>query len=925
MVTSLLRTKLYIPSPRPELISRPRLRERLNKGNHRKLTLISAPAGFGKTTLVSEWIASNEHPTAWLSLDERDNDAVRFLAYLIAALQTVADQVGKEALALLEGPQQPPLETILTTLLNEITTIPDHFTLVLDDYHLIEAKAVDEALSFLLEHLPPQMHLLITTREDPPLPLARYRARSQMSELRANDLRFTAAESAEFLNHVMDLTLLPEDVAALERRTEGWIAGLQLAAISMQGRTDTDSFIQAFTGSHHFILDYLIEEVLQSQPEAVRSFLLQTAILQRLSGPLCEAVWFSETGSKQESGKAMIATLARNNLFIIPLDNERHWYRYHHLFADMLQVRLQEEHPQQVPILHQRASAWYEQNGFRAEAILHAIAAEDFIKAADLVELTWPALHRSDFRSAELLGWLEAIPDDFIRARPVLSVGYAWELLNGGQFEVADTHLRDAERWMSLTNDASVDPKSTRFESEGLVMIVGDEAEFYLLPTEIASARAYLAQAMGDVSATMRYARRALDLIPEKDYIRRGPAASLLGLAYWTTGQLELAYDALAEGMMSFQQAGNILFAISGTFGLADIRIGQGQLQAAIDTYEKALQLVIKEGDPTLPGTADLHLGLSELYREQNKLDAAQKHLLKSQELGGSPEQQIYDYHWFLVQARLRHEQDDLAGALHWLDKAEDLFIHIHIPDLRPVAAMKARVRLAHGQIAEALHWVSDRGLAVDDELDYLTEFEHITLARILIAAYKRDRMNDRLQDAIKLLERLLKAAETDGRLGSALEILLLQAVAYQAEDNTPLALAPLERALLLAESEGYVQTFVDEGAAMVHLLQEALKREIGSTTYIQRLLTAFPEGEITQATVPPPPKAIPELIEPLSERELDVLRLLKTYMNGPEIARELMISLNTMRTHTKNIYHKLGVNNRQAAVRRAEELDLPY
>src|SRR5213082_699009 len=418
MSTPILATKLYIPRLRPNVVSRPRLLERLNEGLHRKLTLIAAPAGFGKTTLVSEWVEGIERATAWLSLDEGENDPARFLAYLVAALQTIAATLGEGVLGVLQSSQPPPPEAILTALLNEITTLLDQFVLVLDDYHVIDAKPVDLALTFLVEHLPPQMHLVIATREDPPLPLAHLRARGELTELRAADLRFTPSEVAAFLNSVMGLSLSPGDIAALEDRTEGWIAGLQLAALSMRGREDIPEFIRAFTGDHRYILDYLVEEVLTRQPAPVRSFLLQTAILDRLSGPLCDAV----TG--QEEGNARLEALERGNFFVVPLDDRRHWYRYHHLFAEVLSAHLMAEQPDQVATLHLRASEWYEQNGSAADAIRHALAAKDFERAADLVELAVPAMRRSR-QETTVLGWLKALPDELVRARPVLSVHYA--------------------------------------------------------------------------------------------------------------------------------------------------------------------------------------------------------------------------------------------------------------------------------------------------------------------------------------------------------------------------------------------------------------------------------------------------------------------------------------------------------------------
>ena len=459
MSTPILATKLYIPPPRPKVVLRPRLIERLNEGLfRRKLTLISAPAGFGKTTLVSEWVAGCERPVAWLSLDEGDNDPTRFLTYLVAALQTIAAKIGAGVLAVLQSPQPPPIESILTALLNEIATIPDHFILVLDDYHVIDSKPIDHALTFLLEHLPPQMHLVITTREDPQLPLARLRARGQLTELRAADLRFTPAEAADFLNQVMGLNLSAEDIAALETRTEGWIAGLQLAALSMQGREDIASFIQAFTGSHRFVLDYLVEEVLQHQPEHIRSFLLQTAILDRFCAPLCNAV------TEREDGKEMLDVLERSNLFLIPLDDQRQWYRYHHLFADVLQAHLMEAQPDQVSSLHQRASAWYERNGLRSDAIRHALAAQDFERAAGLIELAWPA-DEGSIQITTWLGWVKTLPDELVHTRPVLNVWYAYALLGSGEMEAAEARLKDAERWLEPAEPMKVQLETPSVET----------------------------------------------------------------------------------------------------------------------------------------------------------------------------------------------------------------------------------------------------------------------------------------------------------------------------------------------------------------------------------------------------------------------------------------------------------------------------
>jgi LuxR family maltose regulon positive regulatory protein len=885
------------------VVSRPRLLERLNEGLHSNLTLISAPAGFGKTTLVSEWVEGIERPTAWLSLDAGENDLSRFLAYLVAALQTIAANIGEWVLGALQSSQPPPTEAILTALLNEITMLPDNFVLVLDDYHVVDAKAVDIALTYLVEHLPPQMHLVIATREDPHLPLVRLRARGQLTELRAADLRFTPSEAAEFLNQVMGLTLSAEDIARLAERTEGWIVGLQLAALSMQGHRDVPVFIRAFAGDHRYIVDYLVEEVLQRQPAPVRSFLLQTSILDRLSGPLCDAV----TG--QEESNARLEALERGNFFVVPLDDKRQWYRYHHLFAEVLSAHLRVEQPDQIATLHQRASEWYEQHGSAADAIHHALAAEDFERAAGLIELAVPEMHRSK-QEATLLGWLKALPEELIHFRPLLSVGYAWALLASGELEAAHIRLRDAERWLDTTADTS-----ERALAPPAEMVVVDEEGFRRLPAMIAVYRAAHAQALGDVSNTVKYARRVLDLLPEEDHLGRGAATALLGLASWANGDLEAAHRTFAEGMARVQMAGNISDAISGTIALADIRIAQGRLREAMRTYEHALQLATEQGEPAPRGTADLYVGMSELYREQNDLHAATQHLLRSKELGehnGLPQNRS---RWYVALARIREAQGDLDGALDLLHEAERLYVRDFFPNVRPVAALVTRVWVAQRRVGEALRWAREQGLEVSDDLSYLREFEHITLARVLLARYKSDRANRSILETKGLLERLLKAAEEGERTGIVIEILVLQALAHQAQGDIPAALTPLQQALTLAEPEGYVRMFVDEGQSMAVLLEEAAKHGI-APYYVRQLLAST--GKASERT---PVKQ--GLIEPLSERELEVLRLLGTDLNGPEIARELVVSLNTMRTHTKNIYSKLGVNTRQAAVRRAKELDL--
>jgi LuxR family maltose regulon positive regulatory protein len=918
MSLPILATKLYVPPRRPNVVLRPRLIERLNEGLHRKLTLISAPAGFGKSTLVSAWIADLDRPVAWLSLDAGENDPARFLMYFVAAVQTIAPTLGDGLLHVLQSPQPPPVESMLTVLLNALTTIPDAFVLVLDDYHLVDANGVDAALTFVLEHLPSQMHLVIATREVPQLPLARLRARGQLTELRAVYLRFTASEAAAFLTEVMSLDLAARDIAALEERTEGWIAGLQLAALSMQGRQDVPGFIRAFTGDNRYIVDYLVEEVLKRQPEGIRSFLLQTSILDRLNGALCDAV------TEQEEGKARLEVLHRGNFFVVPLDDTRHWYRYHHLFAEVLSAHLRAEQPELVATLHRRASAWYEQHGSAADAIRHALGAEDFDRAADLVERVLPAMLRSR-QEAALLGWLRLLPDEVFHVRPVLSAGYAHVLLAGGELAGIEDRLRDAERWLGTTTDlhARPHPEGTLRltaacrEPKRMMVVVDDEA-FRRLPGTIAVAHAGLALALGDLPTTVAYAQQALDLVPLDDHLMRGAAAVLLGLASWTSGDLEAAHRGYTDGLAHLHMAGTI----SGAAALADIWIVQGRLHDAMHTYEQSLQLGTAQhtpgalgSRPVLRGTADMYVGMSELEREHNDLDVAREHLLRSKELGEHTGLPQHPYRWCVAMARIREAEGDLDGALDLLQEAEQLYVSDFNPNVRPVAALKARVWVAQGRLGQALGWARAQRLSAHDDLDYLHEFEHITLARVLLARYKSDRADSSIREASGLLHRLLQAAEAGGRTGSVIEILVLQAIGNQMHGDIPAALVPLQRALTLAEGEGYVRMFVDEGRPMAVLLHAATKRRI-ALNYVHHLLQAFGTAADSAPVQQP-------LSEPLSDRERDVLRLLGTDLDGPAVARALMVSLSTLRTHTRSIYTKLEVNSRRAAVRRAEELQL--
>ncbi len=910
MAGTLLETKFHVPrGPRTGVI-RTRLIDRLDRGTEAALTLVSAPAGFGKTTLLAQWLATSatgHRAACWITLDHRDNDATLFWTYLITAVNRAANGVGAAALSMLQPPM-PPIEVVLSSLLNDLAATDSDLVLVLDDYHLIDAPDIRDGMTFLLANIPPQLRLILSGRSDPALPLPRLRSRGELVEIRAADLRFTAAEAAEYLNAGMGLALAAPDIAALDDRTEGWIAALQLAALSIQGRDDVAAFIAGFAGDDRYIVDYLVEEVLNRQADDVRSFLLSTSILERLSGPLCDAV----TG--RDASKAMLEKLERRNLFLVPLDDRRRWYRYHQLFADVLQTHLLEEQPDLVSELHRRASEWYEENGDAFEAIRHALIAENHEHAADLIERAIPEIRKSR-QEASLRRWLAALPDDVVRVRPVLNLGFAGALLASGEIEGVDARLRDAERWLVDSGGLRRAPSA-----RSTAMLAADQEELRRVPAMIALYRAALALATGNLVDTVDNARRAIDLAGT-DHLGRAAAAGLLGIASWAGGDLEAAHSAYADCSAGLLRAGHVADTLGCAIALADIRLTQGRLRDAERTFEQALRragadLDAVRGGSMLRGTADMHVGLAECHRERGDLAGATRHLLRSQELGehlGLPQNR---YRWQLAMARLRQAEGDLDAALVHLDEAERCYVGDYFPDVRPVAAWRVRVWIGQGRLADALGWAQARDLSPDDDLNYLREFEHITLARLLVAQSAADGMDRTIAGvAADLLERLLRVAQAGGRAGSVIEILLLQALLHQARGNAQAAMPPLFQALGLAEPEGYRRIFLDEGAPMSALLRTAARHRQPPAS-VHRLLATL------TATAAGHPSA-PNLVEPLSTRELDVLRLLGTDLDGPDIAGRLFISLNTVRTHTRNIYAKLGVNNRRAAVRRAAELSL--
>ncbi|MDT4932303.1 MAG: hypothetical protein QOK11_195 [Pseudonocardiales bacterium] len=904
MLGPLLNSKYRLPSVRPGAVPRQRLDERRRALSQSALTVLSGPAGFGKTTLLTEWLAAGRADgaaVAWLSLDRRDNDPALFWTYVVTAIQTAVDGIGDAALQLLTS-SSPPIDAALAALLNDLDGLSTDLVLVLDDYHLVERLEVHDGMTFLLEHQPRQLHLVLATRADPPLPMAQLRARGRLVEVRAADLRFTVDEAAAYLNDSMGLGLSEADVAALEGRTEGWIAALQLAALSLQGREDASAFIAGFAGDDRYIVDYLAEEVLARQPADVRDFLLQTSVLERLTGPLCDAA----TG--REGGKATLVALERANLFLVPLDDRRQWYRYHHLFAEVLHAHLLDEQPDQVAQLHRRASVWFEDHADTSQAIIHAQAGGDTGRAADLMELAMPVMRR-ERREAELARWMRELPDDVLRTRPVLGVAFVGALAQASEFDTIGERLDQIES--SLRSADGTWPEQPPRD-----LIVVDEANYRALPAHIEMYRAALALSNADLDGTITHAREALSLAPQDDPLARAAAGALAGIASWNIGDLSGAEAAYTESVAGLTSAGFLADVLGCTITLGDIRRTQGHLAAALRTYQHALDSTASApGTEPLRGTADMHIGLAGVLLERNDLSAAREHLAISQRLGehnGLPQN---PYRWRVVMSRLFEAEGELDDALALLDEADRVYVGDFAPNVAPVPAVRARLRLRRGELARAEEWARERQLSAADEPTYLREYEHLTLARLLLARHRVAQDPSGLEEALRMLEALLTAAERGGRGASVIEALILQALAHHAGRNAPAALAALHRAVTLAQPEGYLRLFADEGTPMAALLK-ALSKLPDAPTHVRRLLAAT-------ATTGTHASTLSELVDPLSERELDVLRLLGGDLDGPDIARELSVSLNTLRTHTKNIYAKLGVTSRRAAVRHARNLNL--
>jgi LuxR family maltose regulon positive regulatory protein len=861
MPTPLLTSKLVVPTPRPDLVTRARLIERLTQGLDRKLTLVSAPAGFGKSMLLAEWAAGVSRPVAWLSLDGSDNDLARFVRYLVAALQTMDTSIGQEVQALSPPLQAAALEEPLTLLLNELGEAGP-LLLVLDDYHFITAEAIHGILMFLIEHLPSGIHLAIATRADPPLPLARLRGRGELRELRAPDLQFTIEETQAFFSDTMHLQLHPENSAALQTRTEGWIAGLQLAGLSLQGREDATEFVAAFAGSHRYILDYLIDEVLSRQPEDVQSFLLHTCILNRLTGPLCDAV---ANGGGGADGQGMLADLDSANLFTIPLDDERRWYRYHHLFADSLQAQLRRNDPDLVPELHRRAADWYASNGFLPEAVEHVLQTDDPEYAAVLIERTALDLQaRTEFSTVRR--WLDALPADVVEHHPSLCIFYGWTLIDSGEME-------NAKRWVDRASDAEL-PRHLRYLRAGL--------------------RAMLGRARGEPWQPNQFtAELAVD------------AGSMLET------------DILDEQLRAY-------LAVLTTFELAEALKMRGRLRQAIQTYRDTLHRVERiEPDARLLSIRGLaELGLGALLYEQNDLAATERHVTDGIELARRGLNERTVAVGYLVLAMVRRAQDRSAEGIQLLDRAQkwgfpEMILH--------VKAQRTRIARLQGDRGSLANWAEGYQASVGPgapkhkPAEILPGFADLTHVRALLGL-------GRIDEAMPLIENLLEHAQATDQTRHTLELLVLKAEGMQARGETSQALDAFEQALVIGEPEGFVRTFVDEGASISNLLlagREQLSRVGG--TYIETLLEALGlhVGDTASPGAGVPIAVGQSLVEPLTARELEVLQLLEAGLHNSEIAERLVVSLGTVKRHTGNIYSKLGVESRTQALARARHLGL--
>ncbi len=902
----LLATKLHVPGPRPGFVPRPRLADRLDEGLGRGLVLVCAPAGSGKTALLADWARRGRRPLAWLSLDAGDNDPARFWRHAVAALDGVCPGIGERVGPLLGPPPPPSFEPLVTALINDLTARPElgDVLLVLDDYHLVASQQVHASVSFLLEHLPPGLHPVLASRADPPLALARLRARGQLAELRAAELRFSADEAAAMLREAAGAELPDAAVAALAARAEGWAAGLQLAALSLRGQEDVAGFVAAFTGSHRYVLDYLAEEVLERQSEQVRTFLLETSVLERLSGALCDAAT-DRTGSQ-----GLLGQIEAAGLFLMPLDEVRGWWRYHHLFADLLRIRLEAEHPGRVAHVHRNAAAWFAEHGVADDAIRHAVAAGEMSWAARLIEQHFDAVFYLRGEAATIQRWISVLPDDLVRSRPRLLLAQAQMAAASGQPDAVERAADAAERAFAGAADEPFEPT------------VGNAASLLAnVPAHIALDRSYVAQLRGDAERTAAFASRALAELGENEWMVRSIAHGLLAMGEWLHGRLADAERALVSGIAGWQAAGQATVAIWGSYQLGQIQRARGRLDAAALTCQQALGVTAGSGGTPLPASGPVHVGLAEVAYQRNELDLALGHATEGIALC---RQFVYTpplAAGLVTLAWIRQATGDPAGALEAIGEAARAS-----PGpaglLNPVPAQRARLLLAQGDLAGAARWTQENGLAADDEPGYPREPGHLVLARVLLA-------EGRPGQALALLDRLHAAAAAQDRTGSLIEAGALRALALAALGEDVAAVAALSGTLILACPQGYVRVFTDEGppmAALLHQLvaaqrssQDAAGVELGCLARLLRSVGAehaVPDRGHGSA-------AVPGLAEALTARELEVLGMLAAGKSNQAIASELVVTLDTVKKHVSRIMDKLGADNRTEAVARARELGL--
>ena len=906
----LLATKLHVPRPRPGFVPRPRLAGALDEGLARRLILVCAPAGSGKTALLAGWAPSGNRPVAWLSLDAADNDPVRFWRHTVAALDRARPGIAERVGPLLGPPAPPSLEGLVTALINELAAQPgqDEVVLVLDDYHLIDAQPVHVSLGFLLEHLPPGLHLVLASRSDPPLPLARLRAGGQLAELRAADLRFTAAEAAALFRESAGADLPAAAVAALAARTEGWVAGLQLAALSLRGQADPAGFVAAFSGSHRYVLDYLAEEVLDRQQEELRTFLLETSLLERLSGGLCDAI----TG--RTDSQAMLEQVEQAGLFLVPLDEVRGWWRYHHLFADLLRARLQQQRPGRVAGLHHNAAAWYEEHGLADDAVRHALAAGDAAWAARLVERhVETLLGRSE--GATLRRWLSALPAESVRDRPRLCLAQAYGAAMGFQVEALEALLDDAERAFAVSGDEPYEASAGRPVSS-----------LANVPAGIAFLRAVLARLRGDAALASDYNRQALAQLGEDDWLMRYLVRWNQAAADWLGGRPGPAERGLTEVLAELRAAGQFFagfLAMRVCYDLGEVQRAQGNLDAALATYRQALEEAGESSQTAITGPA--HMGLAQVLYERDELTAALDHATRGVTLCRQLTFTQSLATGLAVVARIRHAHGDAAGALEAIGEAGQAGLSPQVITLlNPVPALRARLLLAQGNVHAAAQWTTAAGLSPDDEPGYPREPEYLVLARVLLA------QNDP-GAALALLERLHAAAVSQDRAGSVIEIGALRALALAAAGEETAAVDALAGALTLACPQGYVRVFADEGPPMAALLgalvaaqraEQAAARGV-PLGCLARVLRAFGGKDAMEGSRRGAAAMVPGLVEQLTARELEVLALLAAGAPNPRIAEQLVVSLDTVKKHVSHLLGKLGAANRTEAVTRARQLGL--